>query len=537
MHRIISILALIPALLALCAPAMAEPADIDAAARGVVRVVVIGRDGEEIFPISHGTGFAVDSETFVTNAHVVREALEDERLGIGIVPSDTGEAVYARVTAVSPRNDLALLVTTSPLRLAPLTIAGNPPVASGSVTSIGYPMNVDQAQGLDMQDIFRAQPPVTAPGFLSGRRPSREFDTLLHTAPIARGNSGGPLVDSCGRVIGVNSFGAESDGADAEFFFAVSNRELLPFLRANEVTPRINALPCRSLAELDAEEREREERRQLAARLEAERDEQVRALLQAETRRAIQFAILDERSNRMALAFLLLLVAAGGAAFAWDAHRRADFRARSIGGGLALAALVGSLVAWTSRPGFSQVEERLEEALRAEMDAEDSGVIDAPPVSGSLVCVLDTGRSRVLGASIADLALDYSTDGCLNTRTQYGMGEGRWTRVLVPANEEAVSVNRFEPMSGEYVVERYLLDRVAMRAARTARGEYEAPACGDGDEAARQLEIRQDAIVALLPDRPNERLVYNCSPVTSEEEGAEESTVDSAVDSAAEEAE
>ena len=81
--------------------------------------------------------------------------------------------------------------TTSPARLVPLTLAGIAATGAGSVTAIGYPMNVDQAQGLAAADVFRTQPPVTSQGFLSGRRPSREFDTLLHTAPIARGNSGG----------------------------------------------------------------------------------------------------------------------------------------------------------------------------------------------------------------------------------------------------------------------------------------------------------------------------------------------------------
>ena len=201
--------------------ALADPADIAAASRGVVRIVIIEQDGDELVPIAHGTGFAVTPEMVVTNAHVVQEAREDDRLVIGIVPSDGEDAVYGRLVAASPRNDLALVATTAPMRLPVLTIAGNPPVESGSVTSVGYPMNVDRAQGLSAADIFRAQPPVTSGGFLSGRRPTREFDSLLHTAPIARGSSGGPLLDDCGRVIGVNSFGAESGNADAEFFFAV----------------------------------------------------------------------------------------------------------------------------------------------------------------------------------------------------------------------------------------------------------------------------------------------------------------------------
>ena len=112
---LLAVLALALLTLVLPGPALADPADINAAARGVVRVVVIGRDGEEIFPVSHGTGFAVGPETIVTNAHVVAEAIADPQLSLGIVPSDGEDAVYARLITVSRRNDLALLETTSPV--------------------------------------------------------------------------------------------------------------------------------------------------------------------------------------------------------------------------------------------------------------------------------------------------------------------------------------------------------------------------------------------------------------------------------------
>jgi S1-C subfamily serine protease len=263
----------------------ADPADISAAARGVVRVIIVEVESDQVIPVSHGTGFAVSAERIVTNAHVVQDKLDDDDLAIGIVPADGGEAVFGRLVSVSQRNDLALIETTSPMHLAPLTIAGDTSADSGAVTALGYPMNVDRAQGLSTGDIFRAQPPVKSSGFLSGRRPTREFDSLLHTAPIARGSSGGPLLDDCGRVLGVNSFGAESDGSDAEFYFAVSSRELLPFLRANGVTPRVNGAPCRSLAELEEAERARAEQAQLAAQAEAAAAE--RALPAAATKSAV----------------------------------------------------------------------------------------------------------------------------------------------------------------------------------------------------------------------------------------------------------
>jgi len=64
-------LALIPA-----PPAQADSSDIDAAARGVVRVIIVEKDGDQLVPISHGTGFAVAAERVVTNSHVV-EAADD----------------------------------------------------------------------------------------------------------------------------------------------------------------------------------------------------------------------------------------------------------------------------------------------------------------------------------------------------------------------------------------------------------------------------------------------------------------------------
>ena len=520
------------AALMLPAAASADPADINAAARGVVRIVVIGRDGEELFAVSHGTGFAVGPETIVTNAHVVAEAIENSRLTLGIVPSDGGDAVFGRLVAVSQRNDLALLQTTSSMRLPQLTIAGTPPSDAGSVTSVGYPQNVDRAQGLEMADLFRAQPPVKSTGFLSGRRPTREFDTLLHTAPIARGSSGGPLLDECGRVVGVNSFGAESAGTDAEFFFAVSTRELLPFLRANNVTPRVNAMPCRSLADLDEAERQRAANERAAADAEAAADERELASRRDTLRREIEFAILDERDNLLALSTFLLLLGFAAGGFAYLSHVRAvdeDYpdaapqedepespagspdRATVIGGVLTLAALAGSTVAWFSRPDFAEIELRLEEQLGAEMERAQRGSVVASSSAGELVCSLSPQRSRVTGEAPSSIPFTWTEEGCVNGRTQYGLADAIWTRVFVPASEAAVSVNSFDPASGEYLIERYLLDREAMRAARAARAGYKAPACGGGTAAAAALGEGQANIVATLPDQPNERLVYSCT--------------------------
>src|SRR3546814_437648 len=176
------ILMLVSAILALAfpGPANADPADIDAAARGVVRVVIIGTDGKEVYPVSHGSGFAVSPTHIVTNAHVVREAMLDDTLRIGIVPPEGEDAAYGRAVAVSPRNDLALIeITEGRLRLPPLTIAGGVVDELHDVSAVGYPMNVDQAQGLDIGDIFRAQPPVKSRSFIRSEEHTSELQSLM----------------------------------------------------------------------------------------------------------------------------------------------------------------------------------------------------------------------------------------------------------------------------------------------------------------------------------------------------------------------
>ncbi|MEL7197603.1 MAG: serine protease [Pseudomonadota bacterium] len=500
-------------------PALADAADIEAAARGVVRVVLIREDDGEVRPASHGSGFAVKPNMIVTNAHVVRDAVLDDTLRIGIVPNEQardGEpGAFGRLVAVSPRNDLALIeIAEGSLRLPPVTFAGGASGDMGEVSAVGYPMNVDVAQGLEIEDIFQPQPPVKSRGFLSGERPARQFDTILHTAPIARGNSGGPLLDGCGRVLGVNSFGADSDGSDAEFYFAVSLRELLPFLRENNIDPSTNALPCRSIEELNAAELARFEaeradaQARIDAREQAMRDTRQQAWIKA------QMQVMEESQDAVATTMLLLvagLVAAYAAAQLRrnEAHRKFAIMAAGASG----AAFIACILVWLTRPGASDIEDRVEAILADDDNGETK--TQTPDLSaagdGTLICTLVPERSRITGARTDDVEFDWSADGCVNDRTQYGMDSGTWSRVFVPNDEAAVSVNSYDPETRTFRTDRYLLGRADMEAARKARRGYSPPSCGVTD-AARLLGEQQAAVIAQLPDRENERLVYSCTP-------------------------
>lgn len=499
-------------------PAHAEPADIAAAARSVVRIVLLQTDGTRTTLIGHGSGFAVTPTLVVTNAHVVERMREDDTMIVGIVPPEGRKGYLAKLVAYSPRNDLALLKLAEPGSIPAATLFSGAVGDGEEVFAVGYPGNVDLAQGLSMADLVDPQTPVKTRGYVSGGRSAKGFDTLLHTAPIGSGNSGGPLLDACGRVVGVNSFGTVSDnGTDSSFFFAVSMRELIPFLRQAGVDAHAIDVPCQSLAAYQDEQ----DRRALDAEAKNTADAAARAEAQQrateKAQRQAEMEVLSERDNGMAIAALLLALAlaTGGGALVFTSRDKE--RQAKIAGGVAVLVLVGAVVTWLVRPPLSSIDERAKDLLAAPgasgpAAAASAATGAATTGSGKMACVFDAQQSRVTVSDITDVPLTFTPDGCVNGRTQYGLGSNGWSRVLVPNGEETVSVTSYDPASRTYTVERYLLDLDAMTQARAARTKYSPPRCGVDETAARALGMAQDTIKALLPPRPQERLVYHCTP-------------------------
>lgn len=499
----------------------ADPGDIAAASRGVVRVVLIRYDGGAAQLVSHGTGFAIAPDLVVTNAHVVEDLRASDGIVAGVVPSEGRGGFAATIAAYSPQRDLALLK----LKLKPgaalnaLTLFSGAPTDSEEVYAVGYPANVDMAEGLSMGDLVNPQAAVKSRGYVSAGRSSREFDTILHTAPIGSGNSGGPLLDACGRVLGVNSFGTVSQNTtDSAFYFAISMRELSAFLQEAGVSPHVSGTPCTSLADLDRADAARgaEDQARLAAEADARKAAQ--AEFAAKAQHDAELQILSERDNGLAIAAVLLLAsfAAGAAAFVY--LQRGRQRQLKIAGGAAAVLIVAAVGTWLLRPPLSLIDERAKDIIAdAKAKAEASPSADAssaaaPQGPEKLVCVLDPQRSRVTVSDVTDVPLTWAPGGCVNGRTQYGLAGDGWSRVLVPQGEATISVTRYDPDRHEYTVERYLMGLDAMTAARGARAKLSAPACGVDETAARALGEAQGSVRALLPAEPNERLRYTCHP-------------------------
>ncbi|MCH7628645.1 MAG: trypsin-like peptidase domain-containing protein [Proteobacteria bacterium] len=501
-------------LLLIARPAFADPADIAAASRSVVRVVMLQTDGTRASIVGHGTGFAVAPNLVVTNAHVVEQLRQDDSLIVGVVPPEGRAGVQASLVAYSPRNDLALLRIDGKGMLPAATLYPGAVQDSAEVFAVGYPGNVDMAQGLSMADLVTPQAAVKTRGYVSAGRSSKQFDTLLHTAPLGAGNSGGPLLDSCGRVVGVNSFGTVSDnGTDSAFYFAISMRELAGFLRQAGVEAHTSGLPCTSIADLDRAEASRAMDQQARDAAQAQARLESRQRAQDKARRDAELAILSERDNGLALAALLLVGALAMGGWAFLQAQRDEARAARAFGVVAGLLVLAAIAAWLLRPSLASIDERAADMVaEPEASASASAAPESAMGSGKMTCVIDTARSRVTVSDITDVPLDWSADGCVNGRTQYGLAEDGWTRVLVPSGEDTISVTHYDPASRSYTVERFLMGLDAMTRARAARAKLSAPACGAGEDAARQFGAAQQAVKALLPTEPNERMRYNCQP-------------------------
>jgi S1-C subfamily serine protease len=186
-------------------------------------------------PQGMGSGFVWDTDGhIVTNFHVIREAN-----GARVTLAD--QSVWeADMVGKSPRNDIAVLRIRAPKEvLSPIAVGSSQDLAVGQqVFAIGSPFGLDA---------------TLSTGVISGL--GREIEGLsglpIHgaiqtDAAINPGNSGGPLLDSSGRLIGMNTSILSPSGGSAGVGFAVPIQiiaravpELIKYGR--EVRPTIGA--------------------------------------------------------------------------------------------------------------------------------------------------------------------------------------------------------------------------------------------------------------------------------------------------------
>ena len=109
-------------------------------------------------------------------------------VAVGVVPSRGRQAYRARIIAVDPARDLALLEVEEGT-LPPIPLYVGPLDDGAPIAALGYPGNVDLATARSADDYIQPLPPTRSVGIFSNVRPINGITTLLHTANIARGHS------------------------------------------------------------------------------------------------------------------------------------------------------------------------------------------------------------------------------------------------------------------------------------------------------------------------------------------------------------
>jgi S1-C subfamily serine protease len=178
----------------------------------------------DVFQIPRGTGsgFVWDNRGhIVTNNHVIQSA---DAARVTLVD---GSSYSAKLVGISPENDLAVLrIKASPKKLPPIAVGRSDNLLVGqTVFAIGNPFGLDQTLSKGVISGLGREIPTSQGGSITG---------LIQTdAAINPGNSGGPLLDSAGRLIGVNTAIFSPTGSYAGIGLAI------PVDTVNRIVPQL----------------------------------------------------------------------------------------------------------------------------------------------------------------------------------------------------------------------------------------------------------------------------------------------------------
>lgn len=177
---------------------------------------------------STGTGFVVAEGRLLTNQHVVANC----RAVIGVFPGNRRHPLT--VLAADAQRDLALL--SAPRDAGPaLAFRDGPPRRGDEVVTYGFPLTGILGSG-----------PTLTTGDVSALTGLRDDpNTFIISAPVQSGNSGGPLLDRSGNVIGVvvaklnaQRVAERIGDLPQNVNIAIHGRVAMDFLRRHGITPR-----------------------------------------------------------------------------------------------------------------------------------------------------------------------------------------------------------------------------------------------------------------------------------------------------------
>jgi len=199
-----------------------------AASPSVVNITALGYERDFFamnvhqVPRGTGTGFVWDDKGhIVTNFHVIQDA------SAARVTLNDQTSYRAQLVGVFPDRDLAVLKIDAPQhKLPPIPIGTSRDLQVGQrVYAIGNPFGLDQTMTTGIVSALNREIESVTRRTIRG--------AIQTDAAINPGNSGGPLLDSAGRLIGVNTSIYSPSGASAGIGFAI------PVDEVNRIVPRL----------------------------------------------------------------------------------------------------------------------------------------------------------------------------------------------------------------------------------------------------------------------------------------------------------
>ena len=182
------------------------------------KIVELSKAMERRDVASTGTGFFVSNDGhMITNHHVI------EGPGtVSIMLPDGNDSLIAGVIAIDEAKDIALLKVAFPegtKRPKPLSISDRKPGRGASVAVFGYPLGFSVGEGLKLTT-----------GVISSLPDQSESNYVLDVR-VNPGNSGGPLCDTTGAVVGLIRAKSRNSASVDSYGLAIPSEEVIEFLK------------------------------------------------------------------------------------------------------------------------------------------------------------------------------------------------------------------------------------------------------------------------------------------------------------------
>jgi len=199
---------------------------------------------------STGSGFFVAPDLIATNLHVIEGADPAE---IVVTSKKLGRTTHARVVAQTPSSeigspDIALLRVDGAPGIQPLAFSTTA-APLDQVIAAGFPgllMQSDEAfTRLRNGDAAAVPELILTDGRINAiQSAAGGMKIIPHSAAVSGGNSGGPLADACGRVLGINTFITANREQVVHANYAQKSDGIVAFIRQNGVDVADLTGPC-----------------------------------------------------------------------------------------------------------------------------------------------------------------------------------------------------------------------------------------------------------------------------------------------------